>query len=87
MINNSKIAKQLTKNIEDKILCIYKNISNSWQIVKITNIPNIAIKKAVFPGQKIAFEAKLQAKIRILSADNIKAMLTDTISCHKLIKN
>ena len=87
MINNSKIAKQLTENIEDKILCIYKNISNSWQIVKITNIPNTARKTTVFPGQKIVFEAKLQAKIRILSADNIKAMLTDTIFCQKLIKN
>lgn len=87
MINNSKAAKQLTKNIEDKIWCTYRNVSSSWQIIKITNISNFAWEKAVSPGQKIVFEASVQAKLKILSADNITAMLMDTISCQKLIKN
>ena len=57
MINNSKVVKQLSKNIENKILCTYKNVSSSWQIIKITNIPNFIWKKTMFSGQKIVFEA------------------------------
>ena len=86
MINNSNV-KQLSKNIENKILCTYKNVSSSWQIIKITNFPNFVWEKTVFPGQEIVFEASLQAKLKVFSADNITAVLTDTISCQKLVNN
>ena len=87
MINHSTVAKQLTKNIEDKILCTYQNVSSSWQIIKITNISNFVWEKALYPGQKIVFEANLQAQLKIFSAEHITAVLMDTISCQKLIQN
>lgn len=84
MIKHSKIVRKTTKNIEEKILCTYKNVSNTWQVVKITNIPNFDWEKTVASGQTIVFEASSKAKLKILSANNITAMLADTIPCQKL---
>ena len=87
MIENTKVPRQLTKNIEAKISCAYKNASNSWQVVKINNFPNLVWEKTVLPGQRIVFESSLQAKLEVFTADYITAILTDTISCQKLAIN
>lgn len=87
MFKQNQIIRQTAKNIEAKILCTYKNVSGSWQIIKINNIPNFDWEKTVFPDQTITFEASAEAKLNVFSANNITAILTDTIPCQKLAAN
>ncbi|MGL6342435.1 MAG: DUF1830 domain-containing protein [Waterburya sp.] len=81
---NSKITRNITNELDKKILCAYQNLSSNWQIIKITNIPNYYWEKAVLPGQKIVFITSIKAVLKIFSADNITAILIDNISCQKL---
>ncbi|MBW4534354.1 MAG: DUF1830 domain-containing protein [Pleurocapsa minor HA4230-MV1] len=81
---NSKITRNITNELDKKILCAYQNLSSNWQIIKITNIPNYYWEKAVLPGQKIVFITSIKAILKIFSADNITAILIDNISCQKL---
>lgn len=87
MATNSKITRQVTSNIEEKILCAYQNLSGNWQIAKITNIPHYYWEKVVLPGQKIVFQTSAKAKLAIFSAENITTILVDTIPCQKLKLN
>lgn len=87
MIEGSKKRPKLTTDIEEKILCAYQNLSNSWQIIKITDVPNYYWEKVVLPGQEIVFQGISQANLNIFSADYITSILIDTIPCHKLKTN
>ena len=87
MIKHGVTVGKSAINIEEKILCAYKNVSNSWQVIKIANIPNFDWEKTVSPNQTVMFEASTKAKVRVLSANSITAILTDTIPCHNLAIN
>ena len=81
---NSKVANIITNELDEKTLCAYQNLSSNWQIIKITNVPNYYWEKAVSPGQRVVFIASVKAILKVFSAENITAILIDSISCHQL---
>lgn len=86
-INHSQAHQKFADNMEKKVSCSYQNLSNAWQIVKITELPDRCWEKVVLPGQKIFFKESIKAKLKVFSAENINTVLTDTIPCYKLIAN
>lgn len=66
------------------LLCCYVNATPQLQIVRISNIPRYYLERTVFPGQRLLFEALPEAKLEVHSSDMASAILTDTISCHRL---
>ncbi len=66
------------------ILCCYVNQTNKIQIVRITNIANWYFERVVFPGQRLVFEALLNALLEIHSGMMASAVLADTIPCDRL---
>ena len=87
IVNHNKVHQKFTSNIEKKVSCSYQNLSNTWQIVKISKLPDRCWEKAVLPGQRIFFKESIEAKLKVFSAENINTVLTDTIPCYKLIAN
>lgn len=81
---NSQITKNITNELDGKTLCAYQNLSSSWQIIKITNLPNYYWEKSVLPGQKIIFITSIKAILKVFSTKNITAILIDNIPCHQL---
>lgn len=63
------------------ILCYYVNATSIVQITRIANIPNWYFERVVFPGQRLLFEAPLEAKLEIHSGEFPNAILTDKIPC------
>jgi len=55
------------------------------QIVRITNIQNWYFERVVFPGQRLMFEAMLEAQLEIHTGMMASAILSDTIPCDRLI--
>ncbi|MDG2991827.1 DUF1830 domain-containing protein [Candidatus Synechococcus calcipolaris G9] len=69
----------------DRILCCYVNATNKMQIARITNIPNWYFERVVFPGQRLVFETPRDAQLEIHSGMMASAILSDTISCERLL--
>jgi hypothetical protein len=63
-----------------QILCCYINITNRIQIIRITNIPNLHWERVVFPGQRLMFEAAIEAKLEINTSETV----TLIVPCPKL---
>ena len=53
-------------------------------MARITNIPNWYFERVVFPGQKLIFEASLEASLEVHSGMMASSILSDTIPCRKL---
>ncbi|MCM1985287.1 DUF1830 domain-containing protein [Lyngbya confervoides] len=62
----------------------YINATSSIQIARITNISNWYFERVVFPGQRLIFEAPLEAKLEIHTGMMASAILSDTIPCTRL---
>ncbi len=80
----SQILDPLPNNKDRSILCCYVNATSQIQVARITNIPNWYFERVVFPGQRLVFEAALEAIIEIHSGMMASAILSDTIPCTKL---
>lgn len=72
----------------EKIVCCYLNTTSQIQIIRITNIPNWYFECAVFPNQRLLFEALPEAQLEIHTSMMFSAILSDKIPCKRLhIKN
>lgn len=86
--NNQKLSKMSLNNLpksDGDVLCCYVNRTSKIQVARITNIPNWYFERVVFPGQQLIFEAKTEANLEIHSGMMASSILSDTISCEKLI--
>lgn len=83
----SQILDPLPNDKDSSILCTYVNATSQIQIARITNIPNWYFERVVFPGQRLVFEASLNAILEIHTGMMASAILSDTIPCTKLRLN
>lgn len=67
-----------------QISCFYINATNQIQIICIANFPSLSWKKVVFPGQRLIFDASVEAELEIYNSTNSASILSDAISCQKL---
>lgn len=51
-----------------QVLCGYANTTSAVQIIRIVNIPNWYFEKVIFPGQRLLFEAKLDAELDVYTS-------------------
>ena len=67
------------------ITCCYINRTSKIQVARITNIPNWYFERVVFPGQRLIFEADMQAQLEIHTGMMASSILSDTIPCDRLM--
>jgi hypothetical protein len=79
-----QILDPLPNNQNSSVLCCYVNATNQIQVVRITNIVNWYFERVVFPGQRLVFEALLDAMLEIHTGMMASAILSDTIPCDRL---
>lgn len=80
----SQILDPLPSDDSNALLCCYVNATSQIQIARITNIPNWYFERVVFPGQRLVFEANIEAVLEIHTGMMASAILSDTIPCKKL---
>ena len=76
-ISSYKKEKKLT-------LCCYENKTNQIQIGRISNIPSWFFERVIWPGQRLIFEAPLEAELEIHTGETIGAILSEKIGCDRL---
>jgi len=74
----------LSSEVKSPILCYYLNQTSEIQIIRISNIPNWYFEKAVYPKQRLIFEAFPEAILEIHTGIMASAILSDKIQCHRL---
>lgn len=74
----------LSETSSKPVLCCYVNASTHVEITRITNIPNWYFERVVFPGQRLIFEAPVEAKLEIHTGTVICSILSEIIDCQKL---
>lgn len=80
----AQIFDPVPTNSTHPIVCCYVNATNRIQVARITNIPNWYFERVVFPGQRLLFEAPLEALLEIHCGMMASAILADTIPCDRL---
>jgi hypothetical protein len=80
----AQILDPLPPEQSGNILCCYVNATSKIQIARICNIPNWYFERVVFPGQRLVFEAPLQAQVEIHTGMMASSILSDTIPCDRL---
>lgn len=66
------------------ILCRYKNDTDEYQILKISNIPNWYFERVIAPSAFMLFQAPPEAQLEIHTGMMVTAILSDTIPCTAL---
>lgn len=74
----------LPTELNNQILCYYRNSTKKIQIIRITNIPNWHFEKIVFPQQRLMFEACPEAYLQIYREIMGFFILSEQIQCHLL---
>jgi Domain of unknown function (DUF1830) len=82
--NMSQILDPVPSDRSDPIFCCYTNNSNQVQIARITNIDNWYFERVAFPGQRLIFEAPMNAYLEIHTGKMASAILSDRIPCIRL---
>lgn len=67
------------------VLCCYVNIASKVQIARITNIENWYFERVVFPGQRLMFQAPVEAQLEIHTGMMASSIMSDSIACSKLV--
>lgn len=80
----TQILDSLPSDYSCTSLCCYVNSSPRIQIARITDVPNWYFERVVFPGQRLLFEAPIDAHLEIHSSAIASAILSDTIPCLNL---
>jgi hypothetical protein len=80
----AQILDPTPKNSSNAILCCYVNATSSIQVARITNIENWYFERVAFPGQRLIFEAPLEAMLEIHTGMMASAILSDRIPCSRL---
>lgn len=63
------------------ILCYYVNSTNRLQIVHIPELMNRYLKRVVFPGERLMFEALPEAHLEIYTEADTMTTPSERISC------
>ncbi len=66
-----------------RILCCYTNVASEIQTIQITNIPNLYLKRVIFPGERVMFESLQDAELEIQSSEST----TLRVPCQQLRVN
>jgi Domain of unknown function (DUF1830) len=82
--NMSQILDPVPSDRSDPIFCCYTNNSGQVQIVRITNIDNWYFERVAFPGQRLIFEAPMNAYLEIHTGKMTSSILSDRIPCIRL---
>ncbi|WP_016950592.1 DUF1830 domain-containing protein [Anabaena sp. PCC 7108] len=80
----AQILDPLPPEQSGKFLCCYVNATSKMQVARISNIPNWYFERVVFPGQRLVFEAPIEAQMEIHTGMMASAILSDTIPCDRL---
>ncbi|MER3494491.1 MAG: hypothetical protein C4323_20865 [Mastigocladus sp. ERB_26_2] len=83
----AQILDPLPPEQSGKILCCYVNATCKIQVARISNIPNWYFERVVFPGQRLVFEAPVEAQLEIHTGMMASAILSDKIPCDRLALN
>ncbi|EHC16092.1 MULTISPECIES: DUF1830 domain-containing protein [Fischerella] len=83
----AQILDPLPPEQSGKILCCYVNATSKIQVARISNIPNWYFERVVFPGQRLVFEAPVEAQLEIHTGMMASAILSDRIPCDRLALN
>ncbi len=67
----------------DRFLCYYVNATSQLQIARITHLSVRWFERMIFPGQRLLFEAPLQALLEIYSCTTCTSLLAQ-IPCQQL---
>lgn len=79
-----RIINFLFSDRDSQILCCYVNATSQIQIARIANVPNWYFERAVFPGQRLLFQAPANAELEIHTGMTVGAILADNIPCLRL---
>lgn len=83
----AQILDPLPPDQPPQSLCCYVNATSKIQIARISNVANWYFERVVFPGQRLVFEAPLEAHLEIHTGMMASAILSDTIPCDRLVIN
>jgi hypothetical protein len=83
----AQILDPLPPEQSGKILCCYVNATSKIQVARISNIPNWYFERVVFPGQRLVFEAPIEAHMEVHTGMMASAILSDNIPCTRLALN
>ncbi len=78
------IFDSVVDNVSGYFLCFYINSTSQIQLIKINNIPNYYWERAIFPGQRLMFEATTLALLEIHTSESVTAFPADVIPCQQL---
>ncbi|WP_017652924.1 DUF1830 domain-containing protein [Fortiea contorta] len=81
----AQILDPLPPEQSETVLCCYVNATSKIQVARISNIPNWYFERVVFPGQRLVFEAPQVAQMEIHTGMMASAILSDKISCDRLV--
>lgn len=79
-----EISDRSTWQTNKPVLCCYVNATSHIEVVRITNISRWYFERVAFPGQRLIFEAPVNAKLEIHTGMAIGSILSETIECHAL---
>lgn len=79
-----QILDNVPNDKDSNIVCCYVNATSQIQIARVTNVPEWYFERVVFPGQRLVFEAPIEAILEIHSGMMASAILSDTIPCRRL---
>ncbi|MDJ1175160.1 DUF1830 domain-containing protein [Roseofilum capinflatum] len=81
----SQILDSLSTTDSQRLVCSYKNTTESIQIARISNISNWYFERVVFPQEYLLFEAPPSAHLEIYQEDEPESVkLVNEIVCDRL---
>jgi Domain of unknown function (DUF1830) len=80
----SQILDPIPDDRSEPIYCCYVNNSSRVQVTRITNIENWYFERVAFPGQRLVFEAPMNAYLEIHTGHMASAVMSDRIPCIRL---
>ena len=63
--------------------CFYINASDRVQVVRLTGSPHIDLERVIFPGQRLMFEAPLEAVLEVYAGEE-EGELQQSLACSDL---
>ncbi|MEO0532298.1 MAG: DUF1830 domain-containing protein [Cyanobacteria bacterium P01_A01_bin.123] len=64
--------------------CYYANNSNHLQVARIANVSDWYFERIIFPGQRLMFDAPVDAHLEIYIDQMDRAVLANRIPCVQL---
>jgi len=80
----AQILDPLPNDESNRIVCCYVNATSKIQIARSSNIGNWYFERVVFPGQRLVFEAPVDAVLEIHTGMMASAILSDKIPCDRM---